>query len=83
MTTAAIKEKLHNYIEVADDEKIKNIYSLFEDQMASARHWSEDPDVVAEFDERVRRYEAGIDRGYSWNELEASIAELKKKRAAK
>jgi hypothetical protein len=45
--------------------------------------WSEDEDFVAELDERVRRYEAGIDQGYTWEELEASIEELKKKRAAK
>ena len=83
MTTTAIREKLYEYIKDADDQKIKNLYSIFEDQMAPARDWSEDKDFVAELDERVRRYEAGIDKAYTWDELEESIAELKKKRTAK
>ncbi|HWD88114.1 MAG TPA: hypothetical protein VG367_08310 [Mucilaginibacter sp.] len=83
MTTAAIREKLHNYISVADDKKIKAIYTLLEDQIAPAVDWSDDEEFVAELDERVRRYEAGIDRGYTWDEVKASIEELKQKRAAK
>ncbi len=83
MTTTAIREKLHEYIKEADDEKIKNIYSLFEDQMAPAVDWSKDEEFVAELNERVRRYEAGIDKAYSWEELEQSLSELRKKRASK
>ncbi len=83
MTTAAIRERLYDYIRVADDKKVKAIYALLEDQVIPAVDWSEDEDFVAELNERVRRYEAGIDRSYTWGELEASIEELKKKRAAK
>ena len=84
MTTAAIRERLYDYIRVADDKKIKAIYTLLEDQITVEKYdWSQDTDFVAELDERVSRYEAGIDRGYTWDELEASIAGLKKKRAAK
>jgi hypothetical protein len=32
MTIAAIREKLHNYINEADDEKIINILHIIEDQ---------------------------------------------------
>lgn len=83
MTTTAIREKLYDYIRVADDKEVKAIYALLEDQIAPAADWSEDEEFVAELDERVRRYEAGIDRGYTWDELEVSIMELKKKRAKK
>lgn len=83
MTTTAIREKLYDYIRVADDKEVKAIYALLEDQMAPAADWSEDEEFVAELDERVRRYEAGIDRAYTWDELEASIIEQKKKRAKK
>ena len=83
MTTAAIRARLYDYIRVADDKKIKAIYALLEEQLVPAVDWSEDEEFVAELDERVRRYEAGIDRGYTWDELEASIEELRKKRAKK
>lgn len=82
MTIAAIRERLYDYIRVADDKKIKAIYALLEDQVNPLVNWSEDEDFVAELDERVKRYEEGIDKGCTWDELEASIDELKKKRSA-
>jgi hypothetical protein len=83
MTVAAIREKLHNYISEADDDKIKNLYEIFEDQLAPVYEWSEDAEFVAELDERVRRYEEGLDKGYTLAETEAAINELKKKRSSK
>jgi len=80
MTTTAIREKLYDYIRVADDEKIKNIYLLFEDQMAPAVDWSEDEGFVAELDERVRRWEEGIDKGVSMDEVKAGLERLKNER---
>ena len=44
--------------------------------------WSEDEEFVAELDERVRKYKAGVDEGYAWDELEASIEQMKQKRTA-
>ena len=80
MTTMAIRAKLYNYIKTVDDEKIKNIYELFEDQMAPVVDWSEDEEFVAELDERVRRWKEGIDKGVSWEETSATIERLKKER---
>ena len=80
MTTTAIREKLYDYIRVADDVKIKNIYMLFEDQMAPAVDWSEDEGFVAELDERVRRWEEGVDKGVSMDEVKAGLARLKNER---
>jgi hypothetical protein len=83
MTVAAIREKLHHYISEVDDSKIKDLYDIFEDQMAPAYEWSEDAEFVAELDERVKRFEDGTDKGFTLQELENSITELKKKRAGK
>ena len=84
MTVTAIREKLHDYINTADDKQIQAIYNIFEDQIVNEPYdWSKDKEFVAELDERVRRYEAGIDKGCTWDQLEASIAEMKKKRATK
>jgi hypothetical protein len=83
MTTTAIREKLYDYIRVADDKKIKAIYALLEDQVIPQVDWSQDKDFVAELDERVKRYKEGIDRGHTWDELETAVEALKKKRSAK
>ncbi len=83
MTTATIREKLYDYIRIADDKKIKAIYALLEDQVITRVDWSQDADFVAELDERVKRYENGLDKAYTWDELERSIEDLKKRRAAK
>jgi len=78
MTTAKMRVRLYDYVRMADDKQIKNIYALFEDQMAPAADWSEDEDFVAELDERVRRYEAGIDPAFSVEEAKSSLNEMKK-----
>ncbi|MFI5139974.1 MAG: hypothetical protein ACHQIM_19295 [Sphingobacteriales bacterium] len=78
MTTAAIRERFYGYIREADDDKIKNICELFEDQMAPSVDWSEDEDFVAELNELVRRYEAGIDPAFSVEEAKSSLNEMKK-----
>ena len=83
MTTTAIRERLYDYIRVADDKKIKAIYTLLEDQVIPQVDWSLDEALVAEFDERVKRYNEGVDRGHTWDELEAEIELLKKKRSVK
>ena len=84
MTVTAIRKKLHEYISAADDKQIKAIYTILEDKIVNEPYdWSKDKEFVAELDEHVRRYDAGIDKGHTWEELEASIAEMKKKRAAK
>ncbi len=83
MTIAAIRERLVDYIRVADDKKIEAIYNLLGDQITPVTDWAEDEEFVAELDERVRRFDEGIDRGYTWEELEQSIEQLKQKRAEK
>jgi len=83
MTVAAIKEKLHDYISEADDEKVKALYTLLEDQISNTSNWWEDEEFVADLDERAKRLENGTDKGYTWNEVEASLDELRKKRSLK
>jgi hypothetical protein len=83
MTTTAIREKLYGYIREADDDKIKNIYEIFEDQMAPGVDWSEDEEFVAELNERVRRLEEGIDKGVSIDEVKAGLKRLKDERSSR
>jgi hypothetical protein len=78
MTTTAIRERLYDYIRVANDDKVKAIYTLLEDQIIPAVDWSEDEDCMAEFNDRIKRWEDGTDPGFSLAEVKAEMEELDK-----
>ncbi|MBD1363902.1 addiction module protein [Mucilaginibacter sp. ZT4R22] len=71
MITTAIREKLHDYINEADDAKIKVLYSMmeidFEEKVSS---W-EDEDFLEELDRRKAEFESGKVRGSTWEEIKA------------
>jgi hypothetical protein len=48
MTTAAIRERLYDYIRVTNDKKAKAIYALLEDQIVPAYDWVKDEESAAE-----------------------------------
>ena len=60
----AIRNKLYDFIRVADDKKLHAIYNLLQN----------------EIDDRYQSLENGTDRGYTLDELEASVSKLRKKR---
>ena len=77
MTTTAIREKLYDYIKAADDKQLKAIFGLFEKQQAPEHDWYQDKEFVAELDERVRRYDAGIEPGFSVEETKETLHQMK------
>lgn len=80
MNTATIREKLYDYIRVADDKKIKAIYMILEDEITEEKEWWENKDYITELDNRYKAWENGTDKAYTLAEIESSIAQLKKKR---
>lgn len=52
MSGASIREKLYDYIRVADEKKLKAIYNLLEDEIEETAEWWKDAAVVKEFDKR-------------------------------
>jgi hypothetical protein len=73
MITTAMRERLHDYVNEADDQQIKAIYEIFEDQLSPVVAWMEHEEFVAELNERVRRWEEGIDRGIPIDEVKAKL----------
>lgn len=58
MSTVAIRQKLHSYLEVADDKKVKAIYAIMETEVEkSAVNYSND--FKAELDQRYADYKSG------------------------
>jgi hypothetical protein len=83
MTTATIREKLYDYIRVADDKKIKAIFMMLEDDISEQIEWWKDQNVVSELEKRYKAWDTGKEKGYSMQAIDSSIAQLKKKSKAK
>ncbi len=77
MTTAAIREQLHNYLEIADDKKINAIYTMVQgDLKESAIVYT--AELKAELDKRVDYYLNG-GKMISPNEMNKSLSAIRKK----
>ncbi|MBW7891595.1 MAG: hypothetical protein H3C48_11345 [Chitinophagaceae bacterium] len=55
MSSATIKEQLHNYLEIADDRKLRAIYTMVEDEIRESTVEYSD-EFKAELDRRVNHY---------------------------
>ena len=78
MTTAAIRQQLHNYLEIADDKKINAIYIMVEDDLKeSAVVYTEE--LKAELDRRVSYYLNG-GKMISPTEMNKRLSAIRKKR---
>lgn len=83
MTTSLIREKLYDYIRVADDKKVKAIYTMLEDEIIETNEWWKNNAFVEELDTRFNNLDTGIDKGVTTTQLKTSIDKLRKKRYAK
>ncbi len=78
MNTATIRQQLHNYLEVADDKKIKAIYVMVEDEIReTVMDYS--PEFKAELDRRVNYYLNG-GKMVTATEMNNRLQTLRKKR---
>jgi putative addiction module component (TIGR02574 family) len=66
MTTETIRKRLHDYIENAQDKKLKAIYKIVEDEIEGTLLNEEQ---IAELDRRVAEYESGKVKGLTWEEV--------------
>jgi PleD family two-component response regulator len=71
MTTTVIREKLHDYIDRADDTKIKVLYSMMKIDFEKKVNSWEDEDFLDELDRRKAEFESGKVRGSTWEEIKA------------
>jgi hypothetical protein len=81
--SAAIRHKLYDYIRVANDKKLHAIYNLLENEIEDTNQWWKDKVFVAELDRRSQALESGKDKGFTVEQLEASIEKLRKKKNGK
>lgn len=77
MNTAAIRQELHNYLEVADDKKLKAIYVMVEDEIKDTTVKYTD-EFKAELDRRVNYYLNG-GKMVSPSEMNKRLQAIRKK----
>lgn len=83
MTTSAIREKLYDFIKVADDKKVKAIYMILEDEITEKAEWWNDKAFMKELDNRYKSWETGKEKGYRLDEVDALFEAAGKKRNKK
>lgn len=83
MTTSAIRERLYDFIRVADDKKVKAMYMMLEDEITETVEWWKDKTFVEGLDKTYNDWESGKEKSFSMSEVEESIEQLKKKRQKK
>lgn len=83
MTISAIREKLYDYIRIADDKKIKAIYMMLEDEITEDIQWRNDNPFVRELDRRHTDWKSGKEEAFTTQQIDASVEELRQQRKAK
>jgi len=78
MNTSTIRQKLYEYIRVADDKKVKAIYTMIESDVNELYEWWNDKDLIAELDSRSADLKSGKDVGYSWDEVKKELVNSRK-----
>ncbi len=73
MTTKTIRQKLYDYIRVAEDKKIKALYTMLEGEIETNYEWWNDAQFIAELDRRSAAYISGKVKGINWEEAKKRI----------
>ncbi len=71
MDTVDIRQKLHHYIETAQDKKVKAIFAMVEDEIEETYNYWDDETFVSELQRREKAYLEGVAKTYS---LEQTVA---------
>jgi hypothetical protein len=79
MTTAVIRQKLYDYIRVADDRKVKAIYTMLEGEVEEAFDFWNDKAFVDELSKRSDDYKQGTIKGVAWEEVKIQLLTSTKK----
>jgi hypothetical protein len=78
MNTATIRQKLFDYIRVAEDKKIRAIYTMVEDEMQQMYAWWEDDELIKDLDRRSKLFKEGKEKGRPWENVKEEILKNRK-----
>ena len=75
MTTIELKKKLHDYIDIAEERKLKAIYTILEGDIEETYNWEDDKELLAELDRREAECLKDDVKSYSLEEVMARVKE--------
>ena len=78
MNTATIRKKLYEYIRVADDRKVRAIYTMIENDVIEPYEWWNDNELLTELDHRSEQIKSGNDPGILWEDAKKEILSHRK-----
>jgi len=79
MSTVAIRQKLHRYIETAQDKKVKAIFAMVEDEIEEdSVVWTDK--FLSELKKRASDFESGKVKGRTWEEVKKGARQRTKPR---
>jgi len=73
MRTTQIRQQLHDYIDSAEDKKLKAIYTLIEKDISNDFAFSDEQ--KEELDRRYSDHKNGIGRSYDRHEIDSIIGQ--------
>lgn len=80
MGVTEIREKLHTYISIADDKKVKALFTMIESDLEKYDWWKNEK-FIKELDKEYNDFKAGKAKSYSLQELKKDIQAVKNKKA--
>jgi len=83
MNAAAIRDRLYDYIKVADDKKIKAIYMMLEGDISEETEWWNNPVFVAQLEKEYEAWDSGKGKGYSLADVKTVINKRRLKKHGK
>ena len=79
MTTAAIRQKLYEYIRFSDDKKVKAIYSVVSGETNETIEWWHDKKLLEKVKQADADMDSGKDEGIEWSKLKKELSQRGKK----
>ena len=73
MTTVAIRKKLHQYIADAEDNKVKGMFMLLEDEIIKKESFELKESHLQILEEERMNYANGKSKSYSWEDAKRII----------
>lgn len=78
MITTAIRDRLYDYIRYADEKKVKEIYTMVEEEINEQINFWEDKNFLKEIDMRLGEYESGNVKTSTWEQVKQKAKMSKK-----